>query len=125
MSEMSENPKDQAGGDAARALQARFAEVWRNAVGGLTPTAEQVSRGVSRLARRLEVSPEEAIKVFGEFSKRVRRDRDELEHRIEQGVRQALSGMGLVGTEEITDLERRVEALSARVEQISDRQGSA
>lgn len=124
-SEMSENSGAAASSEATRAFQARIADVWRNAVGGLAPTAEQVSRGVSRLARRLEVSPEEAVKVFGEFSRRVRRESDEFERRIEQGVRQALSGMGLVGTEEIADLEHRVDELIARVDKLASRRGNA
>ena len=119
MSEMNEQPRESAvTTEAARVLQARIAEIWHSAVGGLTPTAEQVSRGVSRLAHKLDVGPEEALKVFGEFSRRVRQDRDELERRIEQGVHHALAGMGLVNSQELESLEQRLDALNARVDEI-------
>ena len=99
---------------AVGSISAKVSHVWRTAVDKLPPATQHITKSVDRLTQKIESGHEEALKAARELTRKVRDD----QRRIEQGIRTALTRVRVVASDEIRELERRVDLLGDRLERI-------
>ena len=101
-------------------------ETWMGALGVLSSAEHEIARATSRLVEILGRPKEEAQHLAQELQGRVRRNRAELERRVEEGVRVAAERLRSPLASEIAALRGRVEKLSVRLEEeLRRRRGSS
>ncbi|NOZ88123.1 MAG: hypothetical protein GXP49_18075 [Deltaproteobacteria bacterium] len=96
-------------------FQAKVAEIWRSTVDNFGPKARQASYGVNKLIQRLDVGQSGALKAVEEFSQKIIRDGEQVERRIQNGVRTTMTRFKIVASDEMHELSRRVDVLGTRL----------
>src|SRR5262249_48657304 len=93
--------------DNHQSVSDRLERAWSHALLAVSTAEEEASRWVSRWASLAGWTPEEARRCAQEWAQRLTRHRTELERRVDDGVKSALSRIRLPKREEIQDLEKR------------------
>lgn len=105
-----------------KSLQQSVRETWMSALGVVTGVEGEVARATGRLLDSLGLPRDEAGHLAaGEIVARIRRNRDELERRVDEGVRSAVGRVRLPIAQEIAALRLRVERLQSKVEELAHR----
>jgi len=114
-----------------RTLQQSLRETWLGVLGVLTGADAEVAKAAGRLLESVglrgegEESPhstkEAAREAARELAERVKRNRDALERRVDEGVRAAVARVRKPIDEELASLRGRMEALQRKVDALSHR----
>ena len=96
---------------------------WKEIVKGLFSTSvraftfveEESERFGKRLAEGLRLSPEERKDFIQEIGREVRKNAQEVEGWIEEGVRLSLPRMAIPSQKDVQEIEERIEKLEKRV----------
>jgi hypothetical protein len=96
-----------------RSLEEILREAWLDAAG----TLERTEGELVRLGERLREAVIGDESLVATFTSRMRQQRAELEHRVDDGVRRALSLVADPLRHEITSLRERADRLAARLDE--------
>lgn len=100
-------------------IQDLFKEAWSHAVAGYAAAEQEAEKVLSRLADAAGFSPDDVKRHAREFGERLTSQRRELERGIDEAVRRAASRFKIPTKDDIGALERRVDAISRRLDEIS------
>jgi polyhydroxyalkanoate synthesis regulator phasin len=100
-------------------MQERFKEAWSHALASVNAAEEEAGKIVARLADAAGFSPDDVRRHAREFGERLTTQRKELERSIDDAVRRAASRFRIPTREDLDALQKRVEAVAARVEALA------
>ena len=103
-------------------LSEHLERTWSQALLAVSAVEDEATRWVHRVAGVVGWGPEDVRRHAGEWTVRLAGQRQELERFVDEGVRRALSRFQLPKRETIQDIDRRLGALSRRVDAL--RRGS-
>jgi hypothetical protein len=98
-----------------------FEQVWGQALVAVSKAEEEASRAAQRVAEAAGWGQEELKRQGRELSERLIRQRRDLEHTLEEGVRRTLSRLRVPRREEIQDIQGRLDRVAARIDALGRR----
>ncbi|QQR47307.1 phasin family protein [Myxococcus xanthus] len=98
-----------------------FERLWSQALLAVNTAEEEASRAVQRVAAVAGWSQDEVKRQAREFSERLAGHRKDLEHNVEERVRQALTKMKLPRREELAAFGTRLDKLAERIQALEHR----
>lgn len=113
-----------------KSLQQSLRDTWLNALGVLSDAESEVSKAAHRVMESVGLNPTDAEgkgqvkEAVRELYQRVRKNRDELERRLDEGVRAAVDRVNGPLSQELQGLRGRIEKLQHRVEELARRKGA-
>ena len=96
-------------------------ETWLNAMGIVSSAEAEVSRATSRLVEILGRPKEEAQHFAQELQARVRKNREELDKRVQEAVKTASDKLRNPLANEVAQLRQRIEQLNDRIDEAARR----
>jgi len=100
-------------------IQTLFREAWSNALAGVNAAEQEAERVLTRIADAAGFSPDEVRRQTREFGERLASQRREVERAVDDAVRKAANRFRIPSREEIEALQRRVDAVAQRVEELA------
>ncbi len=100
-------------------LQEMFKEAWSHALAGVNAAEQEAEKVLARIADAAGFSPEDVRRHAREFGERLTVQRREVERTLDEAVRRATSRFRVPSREDLAELEKRLEAISQRVEAIA------
>jgi len=100
-------------------IQTLFREAWSNALAGVNAAEQEAERVFMRIADAAGLSPDEVRRQAREFGERLASQRREVERAVDEAVRKAANRFKIPSREDIEALERRVDAVAQRVEELA------
>jgi poly(hydroxyalkanoate) granule-associated protein len=97
-------------------IQEMFKEAWSHALAGVNAAEQEAEKVFNRMADAAGFSPEDVRRHAREFGERLQAQRRELEKAIDEGVKRAATRLKVPTKGDIEAIERRLEALSAKVD---------
>src|SRR5262245_27756285 len=109
-----------------KSLQQTLRETWMSALGVLTSAEGELQRATQRLLDSvgLRDAPGIARTTVGELMARVKRNREVLERRVDEGVKAAVHRIRQPILDELVTLRSRVEQLQQRIELLQKRRNN-
>jgi polyhydroxyalkanoate synthesis regulator phasin len=114
-----------------KTLQQSLRETWMSVLGVISGAEAEVARAAGRLFETVGLrdeggeaphsTKEAAREAAHELVERVKRNRDSLERRVEEGVKTAVARVRNPIADELQALRERVEKLQRKVEEVSRR----
>ena len=104
-------------------MQAMFKEAWSNALAGVNAAEQEAEKVFTRLADVAGFSPDDVRRHAREFGERLQSQRRELERGIDDAVRRAASKFRIPTKDDIEQLQKRLDAISERVESLAKERG--
>jgi hypothetical protein len=107
-----------------RTLQQSLRETWMHALGAVSGAPGEVAKAAQRMLESLGLKADEAGEregPIGELYARVKRNREALERRVDEGVRSAVQRVRQPIVQEIAQLRGRVERLQRSLEEFRRR----
>lgn len=95
-----------------------FERLWSQALLAVNTAEEEASRAVQKVATVAGWSQDEVRRQAREFTERLAGHRKDLEHNVEDRVRQTLSRMKLPRREELSAFEARLSKLAERIQNL-------
>jgi hypothetical protein len=99
-----------------RPLQQAVKEAWLSVLGVFNTAEGELHKATARLLESLGL-PAESDGLTAELMARMRKNRDEFERRVDEGVRAAVARVRAPIDKEIATLKLRVERVTAKLEQ--------
>lgn len=99
-----------------------FKEAWSQALVGLNAAEQEAEKVFGKIADAAGFTPDDVRRHAREFAERLSAQRKEIEKAIDEAVKRATSRFKLPSRDDIDALRQRVEALSARVEELTREQ---
>ena len=93
-----------------------FREAWSQALVAVGDAGDEVQAIVQRMAAFVQLGPDEARRLTTELAERLQRERGELERSIDSALEQALLPFKRPTREEFEALDRRLDAIEARID---------
>jgi polyhydroxyalkanoate synthesis regulator phasin len=100
-------------------IQTLFREAWSNALAGVNAAEQEAEKVLSRIADAAGLSPEDVRRQAHDLGVRLSAQRREVEHAIDDAARRAANRFRIPSREDIEVLQRRLDAVSARVDALS------
>lgn len=100
-------------------IQTLFKEAWSNALAGVNAAEQEAEKVLARIADAAGFSPEDVRRQAREFGERLVNQRREVERAVDEAVRRAANRFRIPSREDIEGLERRLDAVAQRVEQLT------
>jgi len=100
-------------------LQEMFKEAWSHALAGVNAAEQEAEKVFARIADVAGFSPEDVRRHAREFGERLTVQRREIERTIDDAVRRATSRFRVPSREDLEALEKRLDAIAARVEALA------
>lgn len=100
-------------------LQEMFREAWAQAIAGVSAAEQEAEKVIGRLADVAGFSPEDVKRHARDFGERLTAQRREMEKTIDDAVRRTASRFRVPTRADIEALQRRVDAVAARVEALA------
>ena len=100
-------------------LQEMFKEAWSSALAGVNAAELEAEKVLGKLADVAGFSPEDVRRHAREFGERLTTQRREIEKSIDDAVRRATSPFRIPSQSDIEALQKRVDAVAARIEALS------
>jgi polyhydroxyalkanoate synthesis regulator phasin len=105
-------------------IREAFKEAWSQALVGFNAAEQEAEKVMTRIADAAGFTPEDVKRHAREFGERLQVQRKEIEKSIDDAVKRAASRFKLPTRDEIDGLRQRVDAISAKVdEMVKARQG--
>jgi hypothetical protein len=113
-----------------RTLQQSLREAWGAALGRLNRAESEITRAAERLLESIGLGPDApgaedgpAQLDMAELVRRLRRNQEALERRVDQAVQAAVARIGAPILDELATLRQRIERLQRRVEEMKGQGG--
>jgi len=100
-------------------IQTLFREAWSNALAGVNAAEQEAEKVLARIADAAGFSPEEVRRQARDFGERLANQRREVERAVDEAVRRAASRFRIPSHEDIEVLERRLDAVARRLEELA------
>jgi polyhydroxyalkanoate synthesis regulator phasin len=105
-------------------LQEMFKDAWSHALAGVNAAEQEAEKVLARIADAAGFSPEDVRRHAREFGERLTLQRRELERTIDDAVRRATNRFRVPSREDLEALEKRLDAIAARVEALAKEKGA-
>jgi hypothetical protein len=102
-----------------RSLQQTVREAWLSVLGA---AETEVHKATSRLLETLGLPPD-SENLAAEIAARMRKNREEFERRIDEGVRTALARVRAPVDKELASLRSRIERIQAKIDERRGKKG--
>jgi hypothetical protein len=99
-------------------IQTLFKEAWSNALAGVNAAEQEAEKVLARIADAAGFSPEDVRRQAREFGERLTNQRREVERAVDEAVRRAANRFRIPSREDIEALERRLDAVAQRLDQL-------
>lgn len=109
---------EQQAAEDARSIGEAVREAWGQALVAVSDTGEEVQRFLGRMQGWVEVGPDEARRLALELTEKLRRERDDLEGRVETAVRRAIGSVRLPTREDVAALDARLDRIEERIDKL-------
>ncbi|WP_242355690.1 MULTISPECIES: phasin family protein [Anaeromyxobacter] len=100
-------------------LQEIFKDAWSHALAGVNAAEQEAEKVFARVADVAGFSPEDVRRHAREFGERLVAQRREVERTLDDAIRRATSRFRVPSREDLDQLEKRLEAIAARVEALA------
>jgi polyhydroxyalkanoate synthesis regulator phasin len=100
-------------------LQEIFKDAWSHALAGVNAAEQEAEKVFARVADVAGFSPEDVRRHAREFGERLVAQRREIERTLDDAIRRATSRFRVPSREDLDQLEKRLEAIAARVEALA------
>ncbi len=100
-------------------IQTLFKEAWSNALAGVNAAEQEAEKVLARIADAAGFSPEDVRRQAREFGERLASQRREVERAVDEAVRRAANRFRIPSREDIEHLERRLDTVAQRLEQLA------
>lgn len=100
-------------------IQTLFKEAWSNALAGVNAAEQEAEKVLARIADAAGFSPEDVRRQAREFGERLANQRREVERAVDEAVRRAANRFRIPSREDIETLERRLDAVAQRLDQVA------
>ncbi len=100
-------------------IQELFKEAWSHALAGVNAAEQEAEKVITRLADAAGFSADDVKRHAREFGERLQSQRKELEKTIDDAVRRAANRFRIPTREDLETLQKRLDAVSERVEALS------
>jgi poly(hydroxyalkanoate) granule-associated protein len=100
-------------------IQTLFKEAWSNALAGVNAAEQEAEKVLARIADAAGFSPEDVRRQAREFGERLANQRREVERAVDEAVRRAANRFRIPSREDIEQLERRLDTVAQRLEQLA------
>jgi polyhydroxyalkanoate synthesis regulator phasin len=100
-------------------MQEVFKEAWSHALAGVNAAEVEAEKVLGKLADAAGFSPDDVKRHAREFGERLTTQRRELEKAIDDAVKRTASRFRIPTQADLDALQKRVEAVSARVEALA------
>jgi polyhydroxyalkanoate synthesis regulator phasin len=105
-------------------IREAFTEAWSQALVGINAAEQEAEKVMTRIADAAGFTPDDVKRHAREFGERLQVQRKEIEKSIDDAVKRAASRFKLPTRDELEGLKQRVDAISAKVDEIAKaRQG--
>lgn len=104
-------------------IQEMFKDAWAQALAGMTAAEQEAERVLVRIADVAGLTPDDVRRHAKEFGEKLQSQRREVERTIDDAVKMAAERFRLPSREEVADLRRRVDELSAKLDALADSGG--
>lgn len=101
--------------------QSGLERLWSQALVAVSSAGEEVGRTAQKLAERAGLHPEEIRNNLREFTDRLTAQRKDVEGRVEEAARRALTAVRVPRREQIQEFQARLDAIEARVAALSQK----
>jgi poly(hydroxyalkanoate) granule-associated protein len=98
-----------------------FERLWGQALVAVTQAEEEATKAVQRIAEAAGSGQDEVKRQVRELSDRLVRQRKDLEHSVEEGVRRTLARLRVPRREEVQDIQARLDRVAARIDALARR----
>jgi polyhydroxyalkanoate synthesis regulator phasin len=106
-------------------IQTLFKEAWSNALAGVNAAEQEAEKVLARIADVAGFSPEDVRRQAREFGERLASQRREVERAVDDAVRRAANRFRIPSREDMEALQRRVDAVAQRVDELAKERESA
>lgn len=96
-----------------------FREAWSQALAGVNAAEQEAEKVLTRLAGVAGLSAEDVKRHAREFGDRLSSQRREIEKSIDEAARRAAGRFRIPSRDDIEKLERRLDAVTERIEALS------
>jgi poly(hydroxyalkanoate) granule-associated protein len=100
-------------------IQEMFKDAWSSALAGVNAAEVEAEKVLGKLADAAGFSPEDVRRHARDFGERLTTQRRELEKTIDEAVRRATHRFRIPSQSDIDALQKRVDAVAARIEALS------
>jgi polyhydroxyalkanoate synthesis regulator phasin len=114
----SSNGAGKSEGRDRRNPQEIFKELWSQALVAVGQAEEEARRLLERLSQVIDLNPEELQRYGRDFAERLRAQRGELEHTVEEGIKRAMASLNIPSRSELDDIRARLDTLNKRFERL-------
>lgn len=101
-------------------LQTMFKDAWAQALAGVNAAEQEAEKVLGRIADVAGLTPEDVRRHAKEFGERLQTQRREVERAVDDAVKKATDRFRLPSREEVAELRRRVDELSAKLDAMAD-----
>jgi len=116
--ELNGNGTGRTEGRDRRNPQEIFKELWSQALVAVGQAEEEARRLLDRLSKVIDLNPDELQRYGRDFAERLRSQRGELEHTVEEGIKRAMASLNIPSRSELDNLKGRLDTLNKRFEQL-------
>lgn len=100
-------------------IQTLFKEAWSNALAGVNAAEQEAEKVLGRIADAAGFSPDEVRRHAREFGERLANQRREVERAVDDAVRRAANRFRIPSREDLEALQRRVDAVAQRIDELA------
>ena len=106
-------------------IQEMFKDAWSSALAGVNAAEAEAEKVLGKLADVAGFSPDDVKRHAREFGERLTAQRRDLEKAIDDAVRTAANRFRIPTKEDIAALQKRLDAVTERVDALSKEQGKS
>lgn len=104
-------------------IQEMFKDAWSSALAGVNAAEQEAEKVFTRLADAAGFSPDDVKRHAREFGERLTTQRREIEKAIDDAVRRAANRFRIPTQEDLSTLQKRLDAVAQRVETLAKEKG--
>ena len=104
-------------------IQEMFKEAWSSALAGVNAAEQEAEKVFTRLADAAGFSPDEVKRHAREFGERLTTQRRDIEKAIDDAVRRAANRFRIPTQEDLSAVQKRLDAIAARLDALSKEKG--
>ena len=104
-------------------IQEMFKDAWSTALTRVNAAEQEAEKVFSRLADAAGFSPEDVKRHAREFGERLTTQRKEIEKAIDDAVRRAANRFRIPTQEDLSAMQKRLDAIAARLDTLAKEKG--
>jgi polyhydroxyalkanoate synthesis regulator phasin len=104
-------------------IQEMFKEAWSTALAGVNAAEQEAEKVFTRLADAAGFSPDDVKRHAREFGERLTTQRRDIEKAIDDAVRRAANRFRIPTQDDLSAVQKRLDAIAARLDTIAKEKG--